>query len=239
MNGWLRASHRAGVRIAALVLAMLVVPTPNDGRSTVPVDLVLILALDVSGSVDGREFNLQRKGLADAFRSPKLTDAIRRGAKRRIAVLVIQWAGAGQQSVSVPWTIVRGKASADRFSNRLRAITRRYQNGQTDIAGMLEFATGLALSAPLAAARRVIDVSGDGLDNVRYATHEQRDAAVRAGLTVNGLAIVNETPRLDEYYRAYVIGGPEAFVITATDYEDYLDAILLKLLREINLRFAS
>jgi Protein of unknown function (DUF1194) len=235
VDRWLAVCRLIGIATITLV----VVPIPSAVRSTPTVDLVLVLALDVSASVDAQEFKLQRQGLVDAFFHPDVVDAIARLPSRRAAVAVIQWAGANQQTVSIGWTIVRDAASAEVLSKRLAAMPRRYFNSKTDIAGLIIFAAREALSAPFTAARRVIDISGDGVDNVQFTTHEERDIAVRAGLTINGLAIANENPMLDAYYRHFVIGGPGAFVFRVHDYEDYRRGILLKLIREINTRFSS
>ena len=225
--------------LVAFAFVLLLVPAPQSVRSTVHVDLVLVLALDVSGSVDGQEYDLQTKGLAAAFRSPKSLKAIAQGRRKQIAVVGVQWAGFEKQTVVVPWTIIKDQESAEWFAGQLGSMQRRYLNSETDLSGVIDFATGVALSAPMAAARRVIDISGDGMDNVTYTTLAARDRALRAGMTINGLAILNETPELDKYYDYNIIGGPEAFVIRARDYEDYADAILRKLLREINLRFLT
>lgn len=225
--------------LVVVAVVLLFVPAPRALHSTTSVDLVLVLALDVSGSVDRQEYDLQTRGLAAAFRNPKIMDAIRRGRRRQIAVVAVQWAGLGKQAIAVPWTIIKDGESAERFAERLGGMQRRYLNSETDLSGVIEFATAVALAAPMAAARRVIDVSGDGMDNVTFTTLAARDRALRAGLTINGLAILNETPELHKYYDHNIIGGPEAFVIKAIDYEDYAAAILRKLLREINVRFLS
>jgi Protein of unknown function (DUF1194) len=232
---WLCSAAIAIATGAAVITPLL----PNAVRSTATADLVLVLALDVSASVDAREFELQRRGLSNAFRDPRVLEAIAGGATKRIAITAVQWSGKQQQSIVVPWTIVKGRHSAARVSAALMKMPRRYFGGQTDISGMIEFTAAHALSAPIAAPRRVIDISGDGLDNVSYSTHEERDSAVLAGVTINALAIRNEVPDLDVYYRSYVIGGPEAFVITAKDYQAFSDAILRKLIREIKLRFVT
>lgn len=226
--------------LAAIVAAtVFLVTLAKDVRSTAPVDLVLILALDVSASVDNREFELQRQGLAQAFRHPEVIKAIASGPTGKIAIAVVQWSGRNQQSVVLPWTIVQGHDSSAQVSTTLMNMPRRYHGGQTDIAGMIAFTTAHALAAPVDAPRRVVDISGDGLDNVAYSTHEERDRAVLAGITLNALAIRNEIPDLDHYYRSFVIGGPHAFVMTARDYEDFSTAILRKLIREITLRFLT
>lgn len=234
-----RCQRRGGWRfrvgaVVATACAMIIVSAAHAQRSLSDVDLVLVLALDVSGSVDEDEFDLQRQGLAKAFRHPAVIAAIRRGAKKRIAVSVVQWAGFGQQKVSLPWTMIGDAAGGSELAARLAMMRRQYPDGVTHITGVIGFATRLALAAPFNSYRRVIDVSGDGENNVDKEPDEARDAAVLAGLTVNGLAIVNADADLPAYYRARVIGGVGAFVVTATDYEDFPRAILLKLLQEID-----
>jgi len=230
---WL-CSTAVAIAVGTMALTSLL---SKEVRSTVPADLVLILALDVSASVDDREFELQKLGLANAFRHPDVLEAIVGGATKQIVVAAVQWSGKNQQSIEIPWTIVKGRRSADHVSAAFMSMKRRFTNGQTDISGMIDFTAAHALSAPVAAPRRVVDISGDGLDNVSFTTHEERDRAVSAGVTINALAIRNEVPDLDAYYRGYVIGGPQAFVITARDYQAFSDAILRKLIREIKLRF--
>ncbi len=225
------ATFAAGLLV---LLAAALLPIKGSTRTSTAVDLVLVLALDVSGSVDAREFDLQRRGLAEAIRHPLVLETIRRGARRRIAVAAIQWAGAGHQAVSVGWQVVGDVEAAQRFSRRLLRTPRAYFNSQTHLSGVIDYCVAIALSAPFTAPRHVIDISGDGMDNVQYEPHRARDRAVLAGVTVNGLAIVNDTPWLDSYYRTNVIGGYGAFVIKAKDYNDYADAILRKLLREID-----
>ena len=209
---------------------------PGTGRSTTTVDLVLVLALDASHSVDDREFELQRDGLANAFRHPSVVDAIQRGRHRRIGVAVMQWAGEAEQALSVPWTAIASPSQADAFAARIAQLRRRFFDGSTHIAGAIQVANHLTQTAPFAAARRVVDISGDGINTVGNSPQGTRDAALRTGLTINGLAITNETYDLAEYYRISVIGGPNAFVIQADNYDDYARAILEKLLREITPR---
>ncbi|MGI9409448.1 MAG: DUF1194 domain-containing protein [Hyphomicrobiaceae bacterium] len=230
---------RNGILALACGVAVILLPAPGQVHSTASVDLVLVLALDVSGSIDNREFALQQRGLAKAFRNVRIVEAIQRGALKRIAVAVVQWAGREKQAVAVPWAIIENDQTAHAFAERLAAMPRIFDNSETHIAGVIDFAARYALSAPVAAPRRAIDISGDGMDNVLYSTHRARDRALAAGLTINGLTILNETPELDSYYRFNVIGGPNAFVIKAKEYEDFADAILRKLLREINPPFIS
>jgi hypothetical protein len=202
-------------------------------RSSSDVDLILVLALDVSSSVDRKEFELQRRGLSTAFRHPQVIKAILRGRSRRIAVATVQWAGYRQQAVVLPWTVIANAAEALAYAERIGSMSRAYPDGATHLGGIIEAGSALALTAPFAALRRVIDISGDGVDNVGGQPRKERAAAVAAGLTINGLAIANEVSGLPDYFRDYVIGGPGAFVMTAQDYDDFPRAILQKLIREI------
>ena len=208
-------------------------------RSATSVDLVLILALDVSTSVDEREFALQRDGLAQAFRNPVIIEAISRSGAGQIAVTVIQWAGHKQQSIALPWTIIRGSSSARRFAVQLTKMRRHYEQGETSITGVIRFAAQLALSAPFTSGRRVIDLSGDGEDNVDYRPQLARDDAIRQGITINALAILDETDDLDVYFRDRVIGGTGAFVMAARTFTDYPTSILKKLHREVSINFLT
>ncbi|MFY0614655.1 MAG: DUF1194 domain-containing protein [Hyphomicrobiaceae bacterium] len=228
-------------RCAALVLLGLIGVafsgmSPQPGRATGAVDLVLVLALDVSSSVDAQEFAIQKAGLVEAFRHAAVAAAIRRGRYQRIAVTAVQWAGYDQQQIMVPWMVVGDQAAALRFATQLAAMPRAYPDGATHVSGIIAFSTKLALAAPFTVVRRVIDISGDGIDNVKGSPRQARDAAIGQGMTINGLAIANETPDLVDYYRANVIGGPSAFVLAVRDYQAYPRAILRKLVREIETR---
>lgn len=233
-------SYRAGLVLAGILsFVLLLAPAATTVRSTDAVDIALVLALDVSGSVNAYEYALQRDGLAAAFRDPEVLAAINLGQRKRIAVVVVQWAGVGKQLITVPWKVIGDRESAWAFSDDIKAMPRIFINGETHISGIIEFATKTVLSAPAAAARYVIDISGDGMDNVGYAPDFARNRALKSGVTINGLAILNETPRLLEYYHHRVIGGPNAFVIKANRYEDYAEAIRKKLIREISQHLLS
>lgn len=216
--------------VALLLLAVLAGPV----RAQVPVDLALVLALDSSASVDTEEFGLQRGGLAAAFRDPEVIDAIAKGPLQRIAVVVMEWAGEAQQRVAVEWTLVEGAASALAFADRIDSFERRIPTGATSIAGALSFGNALLRTAPLESSRRVIDLSGDGRNNQGAKVEVVRQAVVAHGVTVNGLAILNEHPTLDFYFQDRVIGGAGAFVEVANDYADYARTIRRKLIREIS-----
>jgi hypothetical protein len=207
------------------------------------VDLLLVLAVDVSRSVDDHEYELQRRGYADAFRHPAVLEAIQANEHKAIAVTLFEWAGVDFQAVQVPWTIVSDEESGALFAEMLLAQTRAF-NGWTSISGAIDFGVMLFARSPHAAQRRVIDVSGDGPNNSGRNAADARDDAVRAGITVNGLVIMNDTPTpgsffrmpqtpLDEYFRDNVIGGSGAFVIAIDDFESFAYAIRNKLLREI------
>jgi len=232
----------ARAAVASLALILL---TGQASHSPENVDLVLVLAMDVSSSVDEREFDLQKHGLARAFRHPLVAKAIARGHFKRIAVASVQWAGYSEQRIVLPWRIVGTPVEAAAYAAELAVMPRVYTGGATHIKGIIQFGSGLALSAPYAALRRVVDVSGDGIDNVSgppdpvarlAAVRAARTEAVRAGVTLNGLAIANEEPHLAKYFENTLIGGPGAFVVSARNYDDYPRAILLKLIREIETR---
>ena len=217
-------------RIAAAVgLALL----PSAALATQPVDIELVLAIDLSGSVDGAEQALQRDGLAAAFRDREVVDAIGSLAGGA-AMALVGWAGAGQERMLVPWCHLSGRASAADFADRIAAALPARFDGPAKTA----IGDALAWSlAPLASnaftGRRVVDVAGDGRSTDGAYPGPERDKGVAAGATINGLVILNEEPYLDEYYRLTVIGGPGAFVMSIADYGDYAVAIRRKLLREL------
>jgi hypothetical protein len=213
---------------AILLSSALIGPARSQGD----VDLTLVLAIDSSGSVDFAEFELQTGGIARAFRDPEVIEAIAGAAPNGIAVSVIQWSGRHQHLVAVDWTEVTDARSAAALAAKVEA-TGRILIGETAIADALRFATEHLAYGPFQGARQIIDLSGDGPTNAGGDPDAVRDAAVRAGITINGLAILNENPRLDRYYAEHVIGGPDAFIVAARDYGDFAHAIRLKLLREI------
>jgi hypothetical protein len=196
------------------------------------VDIDLVLAVDSSSSVDGEEFALQMEGIAHAFRDPTLIAAIEGGTHHAIAVTLIEWSNAAWQRENIGWTVIRDAASAQAFADQVATAPRLIYGGATSISGALQFALRQLPAAP-PAERAVIDLSGDGASNQGAPVADARQAALAAGITINGLAIVNEEPDLETYYRTEVIGGPGAFAIAAKDYEDFAQAILRKLLREI------
>ncbi len=196
------------------------------------VDLNLVLAMDASASVDNQEFALQTLGFAEAFRHPDVIAAIRSVGDEGIAVAVVQWAGLGQQTVAVNWAVVKDQESGDAMAAQIETAGRKVV-GATRIDKALQFSTKLLANGPYRARRQVIDVSGDGKSNFGASTGRARDAALAAGITVNGLAILNEEPDLGLYYGGEVVGGAGSFLMTATDFRDFATAIRLKLILEI------
>ncbi len=218
-----------------LALGMAVgAAAPAGAQERRAVDLELALLVDVSSSVNDQEFRLQADGLAAAFRAPAVRSALRRLARRGVAVSVIQWANHANQRSSVDWTLLRGDADAFRLAERIAAMPRLDSRGHTAIGSALDVALAALETNRFAGLRRVIDVSGDGRANDGVPLHAARDRALDRGVTVNGLAILNELPHLDRYFRKYLIGGAGSFVMVARDYADFAAAMTGKLLREID-----
>ncbi len=223
----------AGFRAAGIVgflLAALLHPAAS--RAQASVELELVLAVDASSSVSGPEFDLQVRGLADAFRAAEVVQAIAEVGPGGIAVALVQWSSPGSQVVAVGWTRVADAASVEALARRIEHSGRLIL-GETSIDGALAFAAEQLHVNRFAGRRRVIDLSGDGQANWGPDPDAVRDRAVAAGITINGLAVTNEQPRLGDYYRDHVIGGPGAFVMAADDYADFARAMRAKLIREI------
>jgi hypothetical protein len=198
-----------------------------------PVDLQLVLAVDASGSVDAHRFELQRRGYAEAFANPRILQAIRSGPLQAIAVTMFQWTGPTLQVRVLDWRVIADEASASAVAGTIAAMPRKLFGGGTSISAAIDYAVPLFAAGGFAGERRVIDVSGDGANNSGRAPGPARDAAVAAGIVINGLPILALEPDLDAYYRDNVIGGPGAFVVVADSFERFGDAILEKLIDEI------
>ena len=227
--------------ICALVSLLSFAPV-WDAASQVPVDLELVLAVDVSGSVDPVEAALQREGYVSGLTNPQVVQAIRSGPMGRIAVIYIEWAGDQHQRVVADWSVIEDERSAHLFSSRVAEapfVTGRW----TSISGAIDFSVAQFARNPNQGIRKVIDVSGDGYNNSGRSVTTAREEALAAGITINGLPILNDRPNpmgagpapadLDVYYETYVIGGPGSFVIPAKDFTSFGEAILRKLLLEI------
>ncbi|MGB7205676.1 MAG: DUF1194 domain-containing protein [Anderseniella sp.] len=197
------------------------------------VDLILVLAVDCSYSVDAREFRLQMDGIGHAFKTKEVQRAIESGPHGKIAVTIFQWSDAENQSLSTPWTIINGADSANAFAQKVYSIERELNEGGTAIGAALLFGAAAITAAPFTALRKVIDVSSDGRNNRGDIVEVARDEVISRGITINGLAILNEWPTLDKYFEKSVVGGPYHFVLPANDYEAYREAIYRKLLKEI------
>jgi Protein of unknown function (DUF1194) len=208
------------------------------------VDLAVVLAADVSRSVDDDEFQLQRQGYAAAVTDPRVLRAVANGQHGAIAVCFIEWSGSDEQQVVAEWTVIRDGETATGFATTLLSAPRSFI-GRTSISAALDFGRSYFLKAEFATERRVIDVSGDGTNNSGRSVTAARDEAVVAGITVNGLAIINEHPNpgyfahtqppegLPEYYRQNVIGGPGAFLLVVQDFRSFGEAMTNKLVNEI------
>jgi hypothetical protein len=224
---------------AAALLAVAVAASPV--RAAEPVDLELVIATDVSYSIDAEEARLQREGIIAAFRSREIIRAIQTGALGRIAVAYIDFSGRPLNKIVIDWQVIQDEASAHAFADRLaQAPPNRGQN--TSISDAIELASQLIESNGFDGLRRVIDVSGDGPNNTGRRVDDVRDDTVAKGITINGLTIINQADRwnsryfledLDRYFEGCVIGGPGSFVIVASDFADFARAIRQKLILEI------
>jgi hypothetical protein len=222
---------RRAFHVLAVLLACSAAPAP--AQSPQAVDLALVLAVDASGSVDQVRFELQKRGYVAAFRHPRVIGAIETGPSQAIAVIMMQWTGPALQVTAVPWTRISDAASAGALADKIAAAPRALFGGGTSISGAIDTAMALLFDNPYRAARRVIDISGDGSNNRGRSVNQARDEAVARGVGINGLPILALEPDLDRYYRENVIGGPGAFVIAAKDFETFGEAILKKLIAEI------
>jgi Protein of unknown function (DUF1194) len=234
MSGRFDPSRRLGLMGGAFGAMMLLgLGSSGPAGAQVAVDLHLLLAVDASGSVDVTRFELQRRGYVAAFRSPQVLQAIRGGDNQSIAVAMFQWTGPALQAQIVPWTQVKDQASANSVASIIETTPRRLFSGGTSISGAIDYAMHWFPQSPFRGERRIIDISGDGSNNGGRSVTRARDEAVAADVNINGLPILAWEPNLDRYYKANVIGGPGAFMIVATDFSTFSDAILKKMIIEI------
>jgi hypothetical protein len=231
---------RSAVR-AAVFLSVLACGESACAQTT---DLLLVLAADVSRSIDESEFALQRKGYSSALTDPRVLAAIRGGSTGTIAICFVEWSGAGEQNVVADWTVIRDEEDAGGLAAAILAAPRSFI-GRTSISGAIDFAMERFAAAQPRANRHIIDISGDGTNNSGRPVTDARDQAVGQGVTINGLAIVNDKPNpgyafhtqppggLPEWYRQNVIGGPGAFLRVVEDFHSFADAMANKLVSEI------
>ncbi len=244
--------HCVRVCLGACVVVVLALAAPGGRRggaaeATVAVDAAVVLAADVSRSIDDGEFAMERRGYAEAIESRQLLDAITTGPHGAIALAYVEWAGEGEQKVVVDWAVVRNHADAHAFAAALIAAPRSFV-GRTAIGSAIDFAFALFGETVFETDRHVIDVSGDGASNQGNPVRGARDAAVGGGAVINGLAIFNRRAAaiggylalhtnppggLEQYYRDNVIGGPGAFVVPIDDFKSFGEAMMRKLVKEV------
>jgi hypothetical protein len=227
----------------ALVALALIQPEPARAQQ---VDLLLVLAADVSRSVDHQKFMLQREGYAAAVSNPQVLDAIRSGPHGKIALNFLEWSGVAAQKLVIDWTVIDGPETARRFGDQLVEAPRSFAD-RTSISGGIEFAMTQLKRSPFQATRRTIDISGDGTNNAGRDVRIARDEAVAEGVTINGLVILSQTQvpwnpehtnppgGLEKYFRDNVAGGPGSFVVAADGFESFGRAIIKKMIAEIAL----
>lgn len=224
------------VRYAACLLAaaaFMSALAPQRGQATQVVNLELVLLVDVSASVNDEEYRLQVRGLAEAFRSSGVLDAIGAMTPAGIAICLVQWADNANQYKSIDWTLLRRADDAYRLAGQIAAMQRRINSGHTALGDALLFALEELQTNQYDGLRRVIDLSGDGRKNDGTSLRAAREEVLRHRVTINGLAILNELPLLGKYFQRQLIGGEGAFALTADDYTDFSRAMREKLEREI------
>jgi hypothetical protein len=213
--------------------ARLVAPADAVGLAPrAEVDVALVLAVDSSGSISQQRLTMQIQGYIDALRHPSFIEAVHGGRRGRIGLTYVTWTDARRQEQVVPWSVIGEPSHAEAFAQAIQAALLPLP-GWTSISGAIDFCTNLLLSCGYVATRRVIDISGDGANNDGRPVTEARDAAVAAGVTINGLPIVEVEPDLERYYRDNVIGGPDSFVVVVRDSAAFGAAVLRKLLVEV------
>jgi hypothetical protein len=228
-----------------LVICLAIVAIPIVGaRGAESVDVALVLVTDVSRSIDDSEFDLEKKGYSSAFTSPQVLAAIHGGTTGAIAVAYIEFAGSLEVKTVIDFTVIRDEASAKAFVDRLQQAPRSFY-GRTAISSGIDHAVQMLAEDGLDTPRRVIDVCGDGTNNAGREVTEARDDALHGGITINGLAIINDHPvswtyahvqppgGLANYYRTNVTGGAGSFVLEVHDFHTFGEAMTRKLISEI------
>jgi hypothetical protein len=227
--------------LACLLSLLLVAALPAQAQDRKEIDLALALAIDISGSIDPEEAQLQRQGYVEAFRDPVIVRAILGGPNGRIAVTYYEWSDSWMQKLLIDWTLLDSEASIAAFAQRLAdtpiSIARR-----TSISGAIRYAIPLFGRSPYQSTRKVLDISGDGSNNDGALVTDMRYEALKERIAINGLPIMNDRPNpfgfpnetdLDQYYLHCVTGGPRSFVEVARSFEDFPRAVRKKLLQEV------
>jgi len=241
---------RIGLAFVGAVAVASFAPQPRQAAaagSSGQVDAAIVLAADVSRSIDDEEFALQRRGYADAIQSQQVLDAVSTGPHGAIALAYVEWAGDGEDKVVVDWAVIRNEADAGAFAAAMTAAPRSFV-GRTAIGAAIDFSFAMFAESAFSTDRRVIDVSGDGTSNQGRMAADARDAAVGAGAIINGLAIFNKKAAamggylalhtnppggIAQYYRDNVTGGSGAFVLQIDDFKSFGEAMMRKLVNEI------
>jgi hypothetical protein len=224
--------------VTGLSLLWALAALPAQAQPENEVDLALVIAVDISFSMDTDEQALQREGFAQAFRSPQIHDAIQGGMLGRIAVTYMEWAGSPDQKVIVPWTILDNPESLMAFADKIASTPLRRAQ-RTSISSAIDFSVRLLEESGLNTTRQVIDISGDGPNNQGRGVVEARDEAIAKGITINGLPIMLrkpgylDIPELDVYYKDCVIGGQGAFTVPIRERDQFIEATKTKILLEI------
>lgn len=230
--------RRSVVALLAFLFAAVAAPDAGAQQS---VDMELVLAVDVSGSIDEEEAILQRRGYMEALVHPQVIQTIKSGYHGRIAVAYVEWAGDHYQRLVADWSVIADEASGRRFVDALSKVPVTTELW-TSISGAITYSARLFDPARFSSKRRVIDISGDGPNNRGDYVTVARDVAVRSGIAINGLAIINDRPSrygiapmrdLDLYYEDCVIGGRGSFVVVAESFQDFARAVRRKLILEI------
>ena len=233
---------RSALTILSMAALLLLGPTAVAEET---VDLRLVLAADVSRSVNADEFRLQRQGYAAALTDPRVLRAIQSGPNQSIALTYVEWSGHDEQAVILDWTVLRDEGTTSEAASRILTAPRPF-GGRTAIGQAIDFGMAAFAASRTASDRRAIDVSGDGTNNAGRSVGDARDEAVAQGIVINGLAIINQHPEnlyiqqhvqppegLPEYYRQNVIGGPGSFLLVVEGFDTFAEAIVRKLIAEI------
>jgi Protein of unknown function (DUF1194) len=235
--------------IGAAIAGEAVVLAAPDTRSqqlidakdnSLSVDIELVIAVDVSYSMDMDELAIQREGYAQAIVSKEFLQALNTGPNNRVALTYFEWSASSDQKIIIPWRVIDGPETADAVANEIMKTPVR-RGSRTSISGAINFAMPLFEENPYRGLRRVIDISGDGPNNNGAPVTGARDAALEKGITINGLPIMVKEPsystmdidNLDLYYEDCVIGGPGSFVVTIKDRDKFKEAIRTKLILEV------